>query len=158
MSTNAAAPAKTKTPRKSPEERKAQAESLHATIADQIEALRDSDEWRRYLDRVRDFHQYSIGNLLLILSPCSHARAISVFRQWQARGRQVRKGEKAIRVFGYSAEKITEESEYGEDTERRILGLPAFSVFYVCQSMLDPLPNAAQNVRAYKGLGRGFRC
>jgi antirestriction protein ArdC len=134
MSTNTAAPAKTKTPRKSPEERKAQAEALHASIADQIDALRDSDEWRRYLDRVRDFHQYSIGNLLLIMQQCPHARAVAGFRQWQARGRQVRKGEKAIRIFGYSAKKITEENEQGEETERRIPRFPVLSVFDVSQT------------------------
>ncbi len=83
---------------------------------------------------MRDFHQYSIGNLLLIMSQCPHARAVAGFRQWQARGRQVRKGEKAIRIFGYSAKKITEENEKGEETERRIPRFPVLSVFDVSQT------------------------
>ncbi|UQB17885.1 DUF1738 domain-containing protein (plasmid) [Clavibacter nebraskensis] len=137
MSTSTVSRRKTTAPRKSPEERKAQAEALHASIAAQIEALRDSDEWRRYLDRVRDFHQYSIGNLLLIMQQCPQARAVAGFRQWQARGRQVRKGEKAIRIFGYSQKKITEEDAQGEETERRIPLFPVLSVFDVSQT--DPV-------------------
>ncbi|CAM98484.1 ArdC-like ssDNA-binding domain-containing protein [Clavibacter michiganensis] len=139
MTTSTAAPrkTKTKTPRISPEGRKAQAEALHASIAAQIDALRDSTEWRRYLDRVRDFHQYSVGNLLLIMQQCPHARAVAGFRQWQARGRQVRKGEKAIRIFGYSQKKITEEDAQGEETERRIPRFPVLSVFDVSQT--DPV-------------------
>jgi len=125
---------KTTAPRMSPEERKAQAEALHASIAAQIDALRDSDEWRRYLDRVRDFHQYSIGNLLLIMQQCPHARAVAGFRQWQARGRQVRKGERAIRIFGFSQKKITEEDAHGEEAERRIPRFPVLSVFDVSQT------------------------
>jgi len=137
MTTSTASRRKTTAPRKSPEERKAQAEALHATIATQLDALRDSDEWRRYLDRVRDFHQYSIGNLLLIMQQNPHARAVAGFRQWQARGRQVRKGEKAIRIFGYSQKKITEEDAQGEETERRIPRFPVLSVFDVSQT--DPV-------------------
>ncbi len=32
--------------RRTPEERKAQAEALHASIADQVQQLTDSDQWR----------------------------------------------------------------------------------------------------------------
>ncbi len=39
--------------RRTPEERKAQAEALHASIADQVQQLTDSDQWRNFLDFTR---------------------------------------------------------------------------------------------------------
>ncbi len=49
--------------RRTPEERKAQAEALHASIADQVQQLTDSDQWRNFLDFTRSFHTYSIGRV-----------------------------------------------------------------------------------------------
>ena len=48
----------------------------------------------------RQFHTYSLGNQLLALGQC-HDRGIApgpmaTYPKWQALGRQVRKGEKAI--------------------------------------------------------------
>ena len=53
---------------KSPEERRAEAEGLHATIAEQVEELRSSEAWTRFLTFAQAFHRYSINNLLLILA------------------------------------------------------------------------------------------
>ncbi len=41
--------------RRTPEERKAQAEALHASIADQVQQLTDSDQWRYSIGRVGVF-------------------------------------------------------------------------------------------------------
>jgi len=98
-------------PRPTPEDRKAQAEALHASITDQIETLVRSDRWVRFLQFAQSFHTYSLNNLLLILSQNPDATAVAGFRQWQGKGRQVRKGEKAIRIFGYSTRKTTDTGE-----------------------------------------------
>jgi len=120
------------------EQRKAQAEALHASISDQVDALRHSDQWRAFLDFARSFHPYSLNNLLLIHAQYPTATAVAGFRQWQTKGRQVRKGEKAIRIFGYSTKTITEQDDTGTETERRIPRYPILSVFDLTQT--DPIP------------------
>jgi antirestriction protein ArdC len=131
----------TKISKRTPEERKAQAEALHATLTDQVAALTDSDQWRRFLDFTRSFHAYSLNNLLLILSQFPDASAVAGFRQWQAKGRQVRKGEKSIKIFGYSTKKFTEENtDTGEEVEKRVPRFPILSVFDISQT--DPIDGA----------------
>lgn len=131
--------------RKTAEERRARAEELQASIAGQVEALRDSEQWVRFLTFAQSFHRYSLGNLLLILSQCPTATRVAGFRQWQAKGRQVRKGERAIRIFGYAQKKITAEQTEGEKTEQAettedgqkvITYYPVLSVFDIGQT--DP--------------------
>jgi len=122
---------------KSPEQRRAEAEALHASIADQVDALRSSEDWRRFLDFSRSFHSYSLNNVLLILGQRPTATAVAGFRQWQGKGRQVRKGEKSLKIFGYSTKKITEEDpETGEEVEKRLPRFPILSVFDIAQTDL----------------------
>ncbi|MDQ4504411.1 ArdC-like ssDNA-binding domain-containing protein [Sinomonas sp. ASV322] len=135
------------TTRKSPEERRAQAEALQASIAEQVEELRGSEQWQLFLDFARSFHSYSLSNVLLILAQCPTATRVAGFRQWQEKGRQVRKGEKAIRIFGFRQKKVTDEeapegeedAETNEKGERVVTYYPVLSVFDISQTDLtDP--------------------
>jgi len=124
---------------RSVEEKKAQAEALHASIATQVERLRDSDRWTAFLDFAQAFHAYSINNVLLVLSQSPEASRVAGFRKWQSLNRQVRKGSKAIRIFGYSTKKVTEEDENGDKVEKRIARFPILSVFDIGQTeLIDP--------------------
>lgn len=134
---------KTRAPRKTAEERKAQAEALHASIAEQVEALRGTGQWQRFLDFAQSFHAYSFNNLLLILSQRPDATAVAGFRAWQAKGRQVAKGEHAIRIFGYRQQKVTEEDDNGEEVEKSIARFPILSVFDIGQT--EPIEGAPDN-------------
>ena len=135
---------KTRMPRKSIEEKKAQAEALHASIAEQVDALRGTGQWQRFLDFAQSFHAYSLGNLLLILSQCPDATAVAGFRAWQAKGRQVRKVERGIRIFGYRQQKVTEEDESGEEVEKSITRFPVLSVFDIGQT--EPIEGVPDNL------------
>lgn len=121
---------------KSMEEKKAQAEALHHSISEQVEQLRSSERWRAFLDFAQSFHAYSLNNLLLILSQKPDASHVAGFRKWQALGRQVRKGETGIRIFGFSAKKITQEDENGDEVEKRVTRFPILSVFDISQTDL----------------------
>ena len=79
-------------------ERQAEAEALHASIVEQVRQLADSGQWRAFLKFTGAFHNYSLNNLLLILAQKPDAIMVAGFRQWQAKGRQVRKGEKSIKI------------------------------------------------------------
>ena len=123
-------------PSKTIEERKAQAEALHASIATQVEQLRESGRWERFLSFAAAFHSYSLGNLLLILSQCPDATNVAGFRKWQSLGRQVRKGERGIRIFGYSTKTVTEEDDNGDEVETKLTRFPVLSVFDIGQTDL----------------------
>ena len=123
-------------PRKSIEEKRAQAEALHNSISEQVEQLRGSERWTAFLNFATAFHAYSLNNVLLILSQMSEASQVAGFRTWQGLGRQVRKGESGIRIFGYSTKKVTEEDENGESQEKKITRFPILSVFDIGQTDL----------------------
>ncbi|MDD9205758.1 ArdC family protein, partial [Georgenia sp. 10Sc9-8] len=124
--------------RTTPAERQAQAAALHASITEQVTALRDTEQWERFLTLARSFHSYSLNNVLLIAAQRPTATAVAGFKQWQAKGRQVRTGEKALKIFGYATKKITEEDPAtGQELERTTTYYPVLSVFDIAQP--DPI-------------------
>jgi len=125
---------------KSPEERRAEAEALQASIAEQVEQLRQSEAWTRFLDFAQAFHRYSINNLLLILSQRPDATRVAGYRTWQSVGRQVTKGQRGIRIFGGRDVVTREEDERtGEETEHRTRRFFPVSVFDISQTEpIDP--------------------
>ena len=74
-------------------------EELTAQLESGVAALRDSEEFRRYLDVAARFHSYSWGNQLLIGIQRPDATRVAGYRAWQGMGRQVLKGEKAIKIL-----------------------------------------------------------
>ena len=98
------------------EARKALATQLQAGITEQVDALRQTERWHQFLTFAASFHQYSLNNVLLILRQMPLATQVAGFRKWQSLGRQVRKGEKAIRIFGYATKKIDTTDEAGPTT------------------------------------------
>lgn len=137
--------------RKTPEQRKAEADALQASIAAQVEQLRDSDQWKAFLTFAGSFHSYSLNNLMLIQAQNPNATAVAGFRQWQAKGRQVRKGERSIKIRGFRQKKVAADAEAGADEQegtdeqgqKTITYFPVLSVFDVSQT--DPIdPDAAE--------------
>lgn len=138
---SAAKASKSRRPRKSTEQRQAEAKALHDTLTAQVEQLTESGEWLRFLTFLGSFHKYSLTNVLLILAQRPGASLVAGFRQWQAKGRQVRKGERAIKIRGFSAKKVTEtDEETGDETERLLRRFPILSVFDIDQT--DPIEGA----------------
>ncbi|MEE6289284.1 ArdC-like ssDNA-binding domain-containing protein [Georgenia sp. MJ173] len=128
---------------KSPEQRRAEAETLHQAITDQVEALRDSEAWTRFLDFTRAFHRYSINNLLLIMAQQPEATHVAGYRTWQKLGRQVRKGERGIRIFG-GRDILTTETDEKTGEEKQHRGRRFFPVSVFDMSQTDPVdPDAA---------------
>jgi len=136
--------------RKTANQRRAQAEALQQQITDQVESLRDSGQWQQFLDFAQNFHNYSLNNLLLILGQNPNASAVAGFRKWQELNRQVRKGEKSLKIFGYGEKKMTAEEEAEAEANnlpihRNAKGdavkiyFPMLSVFDIAQTdLIDP--------------------
>lgn len=128
---------------RSAEQRQQEAEALHASIIEQVQQLADSGQWRAFLKFARSFHNYSLNNLLLILAQNPDATMVAGFRQWQSKGREVRKGEKSIKIFGYREKKAKRDDREGglaENDERVVRYFPTLSVFDIAQT--DPIEGA----------------
>lgn len=128
---------------RSAQDRQAEAEALHASIVEQVQRLRESGQWRAFLNLARSFHNYSLNNVLLILAQNPNATMVAGFRQWQVRGRQVRKGEKSIKIFGYQEKKTdrgVDVDETNENDTRVHRYFPTLSVFDITQT--DPIEGA----------------
>lgn len=126
---------------KTAEEHRAEAERLHAGIAEQVEELTRSEGWAAFLKMAAGFHQFSLGNLLLILRQRPDATRVAGYRQWQTRGRQVNKGEQGIRIFGYATKRIETADDAAEGEERRAAYFPILTVFDIAQT--EPMEGTA---------------
>ena len=77
---------------------------------------------------------------MLIAAQCPHATRVAGYRKWQEFGRQVRKGERAIKVLGDLTKKITKtDPDTGEEVEDRVARYPVLSVCDISQTDGDPL-------------------
>jgi antirestriction protein ArdC len=123
--------------RKNSGNREAERDLLSGTLAAGIKAAMDDAGFRRYLDVQARFHRYSPSNVWLIASQCPTATHVAGYRAWQALGRQVRKGEKGIRIFVPFTRKREENEEEGT---RKVTGFGVGTVFDVAQTDGEPLP------------------
>jgi hypothetical protein len=84
----------------SPPDRDAQLQELHDRLTAAVGALQTGEQWQAWLAFARGFHHYSFNNVLLIQAQNPAATVVAGYRTWAAKGRQVRRGEKALRVLG----------------------------------------------------------
>jgi antirestriction protein ArdC len=137
---------------KTPEQRAAEREALLERLGEKVATLGSSTDWIAYLRFMSAFRRYSFNNLMLIALQCPHATHVAGFRKWQELGRQVRKGEKAIKILGYSTKKITKTDPVtGEEVEDRVKRFPVLSVFDVTQTDGEPVPSNAYQLPAGEG-------
>ena len=98
--------------------------------------LLTSDGWQRYAEVRASFHRYSFGNCMLIAMQAPEATRVAGFHKWQELGRQVRKGEKSIRIMAPHTYKRTDEN----GNEETAVYFRAVSVFDLAQTEGEPLP------------------
>jgi antirestriction protein ArdC len=123
-------------------ERAAYRETKRAEARNAVEgaarALLTSDGWRRWAETRATFHDYSIGNCMLIAMQCPEATQVAGFKAWQKLGRQVRKGEHAIRTMAPMVVKRRDEN--GDATDETITLFRSVSVFDISQTDGESLP------------------
>ena len=111
-------------------------------LANAVDAVRASAQFRAYLDVQARFHNYSWRNTMLICAQCPDATQVAGYRAWQQLGRQVRKGERAIGIIAPCPFKRPEtDNATGKETERQGMYFKAVSVFDVAQTDGEPLPD-----------------
>lgn len=94
-----------------------------------------SEVYRRFLAAMARFHDYSFGNVMLIVSQRPGATRVAGYRAWQKLGRQVRKGEKGITIMAPMLLKPKDANE-----EDAFLRFRAVSVFDISQTDGEALP------------------
>jgi hypothetical protein len=64
-----------------------------------VESIQQSDQFRLFLSTMGKFHDYSIGNLILIMLQKPQATHVAGFNTWKDLGRWVKSGEKGIAIL-----------------------------------------------------------
>lgn len=141
--------------RRSPEESRAEVADLKARLDAKVTDLTDSEAWRAMLRAAVGMGRYSFRNIMLILLQRPDATHVAAYREWQKRGRQVRKGERGIRILApMELRRRDEEAEQQtteDDNRPRIVFRPV-SVFDISQT--DPIAGEGNpaDVPAYQPL------
>lgn len=92
-----------------------------------------------YLATMARFHQYSLNNIMLIATQKPGATRVAGYRAWLKLGRQVRHGEKGIRILAPMIRHRQKEIENDES----VFGFRTACVFDVNQTEGKPLPEFA---------------
>ncbi len=133
--------------------RNATLEAMHAQLAERVGSMDSLESWGAWLRFANSFHRYSFNNTVLIWAQKPEATMVAGYRAWQAKGRQVRRGETAIKVFGPITRREPKLDAQGRPIrdadgqpvqQVRIIGVKPVSVFDVSQTDGDPLPEPPQ--------------
>lgn len=129
------------------EQREDRVKELQTQLHQGVTDLITSDGWRTWLSFMARFRQYSLRNQLLILAQNPDATQVAGYRAWQAAGRQVRRGEKAISVLGPLAKKLVDNdgNPVLDDAGQPRVGIYGYKpvpVFDISQTEGPPIPAA----------------
>lgn len=118
-----------------------------------IQAVFDDDHYKECLRVMGKFHNYSVRNIIQIMSVCPEATHVAGYQAWKKEfGRQVKPGEAGIPIIAWAPRnKYTEEQVMNENGEKETMlvktVVPNFRVVYVfdiSQTEGRPLPKLAE--------------
>lgn len=109
-----------------------------------VRAVFESDAYKAYLNCMSKFHNYSLNNTLLIALQRPDASLCASYTSWQRdHGRQVRKGEKGIKIIApckYKVE-LEERDEQGNPKTEEKTGFKVVTTFDISQTDGHDLPS-----------------
>jgi len=102
----------------------------------------------QYLAAMGRFHNYSLGNIMLIARQKPDATRVAGFRTWNSLGRFVNKGERGILILAPMVRRKPEERESLPEeavaTDRELFGFRAAYVFDISQTGGNDLPHLTE--------------
>lgn len=139
--------------------RKKEMEDIFSKLEQGVREVYQSDNYKNYLSVMASFHRYSVNNSILIALQKPDATLVAGYNKWIERKRQVKKGEKSIRILAPQNYTVKEEKEVTKRDvngnfifengkpvtekkmveEKRIRFVPV-SVFDISQTTGEPLP------------------
>ena len=119
---------------------------LHDRLERSVAELVGGEDWAAMLETAARFHTYSFGNVMLIMSQCPDATRVAGYRTWQSLGRQVRRGERGIRILAPSPwrrEPLPTDPPSAVDADGMVHGLSfrVVSVFDQAQTDGEEIPD-----------------
>ncbi|CAN5720936.1 hypothetical protein BH23CHL2_BH23CHL2_19640 [soil metagenome] len=108
-----------------------------------VDEIVTSDGFQQYLEMMSRFHRYSYSNVLMIMAQKPDATRLAGYRQWQQLGRQVKRGERGIRILAPYRRRIVEQPGDDEEDEAATYvtrGFGVATIFDVSQTEGEPLP------------------
>lgn len=131
-----------------PETKERKIDEVLKRLKEGVDGIQQSENFRTFLLTMSKFHDYSIGNLILIMLQKPDATRVAGFSTWKDLYRWVKKGEKGIAILAPCMppkKKILEPSETEiaqdeEETEIRPIYFKVVYVFDVSQTEGKPLP------------------
>lgn len=122
------------------EQGKQAVKEITAKLEQGVQDIFTSGKWEEYLKTMSKFHNYSANNCLLIMMQCPAASLVAGYRTWQKEfKRNVKKGERAIKILAPMQRKYTETDEDGNEVERKYIVYRAVPVFDLSQTDGEPL-------------------
>ena len=124
-----------------------------STLEQGIDGILESQSFGDYLATMARFHQYSAGNILLIHLQNAEASQVAGYQRWKQLGRQVKFGEKGIKILVPHARKVSDEKTGEEQVIVHSFGLG--TVFDISQTEGKPLPEppVAREIRESSDAG-----
>ncbi len=128
-------------------------EKLEKGIRDVFE----SGKFEEYLQSMAKFHRYSLNNCILIAIQCPEATMVAGYKMWQKEfDRQVKKGEKALRILAPIKRKFTRKVKdpvTGEEKEEEVRynTYRPVPVFDISQTEGKDLPEIASMLEGDEG-------
>jgi hypothetical protein len=136
-----------------PETKERKIDDVLKRLKEGVDGIQQSENFRKFLLTMSKFHDYSIGNLILIMLQKPDATRVAGFSTWKDLYRWVKKGEKGIAILapcmppkGKKSEPSdtgisgADEEEKDEQTEIRPIYFKVVYVFDVSQTEGKPLP------------------
>lgn len=108
-------------------------------LAEGVLTLTNSERWLDWLKFQAQFHNYSFGNVMLILMQAPDATRVAGFHAWKKLGRSVRKGGRGLWILAPMVSKV--DNDDGTKSSR-CFGFKAVRVFDVSQTDGEELPEA----------------
>lgn len=100
--------------------------------------LPDPEKFKAVLEMKALMPNYSLRNIIVAKTQLPHARFLAGYKRWIELGRNVRKGEKALRIFAPRFKKV-EDEETGKG-KMEMIGYFSVPVFDYSQTEGEPLP------------------
>lgn len=126
-----------------------------------VDELFSSEKFQEYLDTMSKFYNYSVNNCILIAMQRPDATRVAGYRAWQQKfGRQVKKGEKAIKIIAPIPRSFKKEVKNADGTAEekdiKFMSYRVTSVFDISQTEGKELPSIA--VEMLSDPGAEHRC
>ena len=98
--------------------------ALTDKLEDGVKAVFESEQYKAYLKAMSKFHNYSFGNVMLILMQYPQASLVASYGKWKkVFGRTVKKGERGIQIIAPSPyRRLVEQDKLDPATQKPIIG------------------------------------